>query len=72
MEVQLRAEAGRLNLDVSDDGAGIDPARIADSRSFGLLGMRERARALGGNCVIAPRPEGGTRVSATIPLAELP
>jgi signal transduction histidine kinase len=34
--------------------------------------MRERARALGGNCVIASRREGGTRVSATIPLAELP
>ena len=72
VEVRLRAEAGRLHLDVSDDGSGIDPARIADSRSFGLLGMRERARALQGNCVIASRPEGGTRVSATIPLAAGP
>jgi PAS domain S-box-containing protein len=72
VEVRLRAEAGRLHLDVSDDGAGIDPARIADSRSFGLLGMRERARALQGNCVIASRPEGGTLVSATIPLAAAP
>ena len=60
LEVRLRAEAGRLHLDVSDDGSGIEPARIADSRSFGLLGMRERARALNGNCVIALRPEGGT------------
>jgi PAS domain S-box-containing protein len=72
VKVRLRAEAGRLLLDVSDDGAGIDPAKIADSRSFGLLGMRERARALDGNCVIAPRPEGGTRVSATIPLTAGP
>jgi len=72
VEVRLQAGSDGLHLEVLDDGAGIDPARIADSRSFGLLGMRERARALGGNCVIAPRPEGGTRVSATIPLAELP
>ena len=72
VEVRLRAEAGRLHLDVSDDGSGIEPARIADSRSFGLLGMRERARALNGNCVIALRPEGGTLVSAVIPLAAAP
>ncbi|HEV8608976.1 MAG TPA: PAS domain S-box protein [Thermoanaerobaculia bacterium] len=67
VEVRLWAEGGRLNLEVRDDGAGIDPARISDSRSFGLLGMRERARALYGNVVIASRPEGGTLVTAAIP-----
>jgi PAS domain S-box-containing protein len=72
VEVRLRVEGGRLHLEVSDDGAGIDPARIADSRAFGLLGMRERARALDGNCVIASRPEGGTLVTAAIPLEAFP
>jgi PAS domain S-box-containing protein len=72
VEVRLRAEGGWLHLEVVDDGAGIDPARIPDSRSLGLLGMRERARAFGGNCVIAPRPDGGTLVIASIPLAAVP
>jgi PAS domain S-box-containing protein len=68
VEVRLRAEGGGLHLEVRDDGAGIDPARIADSHSFGLLGMRERARALDGNFVVASLREGGTLVTATIPL----
>jgi PAS domain S-box-containing protein len=68
VDVRVRCEGGALHLEVRDDGAGIDRARISDSRSFGLLGMRERARALGGNCVVASRREGGTLVTATIPL----
>jgi PAS domain S-box-containing protein len=68
VEVRLMAQGGALHLEVRDDGVGIDPARIADSWSLGLVGMRERARAFHGNCVIAPRRGGGTLVSATIPL----
>ncbi len=70
--VRLGVEGDGLHLEVSDDGAGIDPSRIADSHSLGLLGMRERARAFDGNCVIAPRSEGGTVVVAEIPFAPAP
>jgi PAS domain S-box-containing protein len=69
VSVQLYTDEAGLHLEVQDDGVGIDPPRIGDSRSFGLLGMRERARAFDGNCVIAGRPTGGTTVSATIPLS---
>jgi PAS domain S-box-containing protein len=69
VSVQLYTDESGLHLEVQDDGVGIDPPRIGDSRSFGLLGMRERARAFDGNCVIAGRPTGGTTVSATIPLS---
>jgi PAS domain S-box-containing protein len=68
VSVRLFTDEAGLHLEVQDDGIGIDPPRIGDSHSFGLLGMRERARAFDGNCVIAGRPNGGTTVSATIPL----
>ncbi|HLT43968.1 MAG TPA: histidine kinase [Luteimonas sp.] len=56
-----------LVLRVSDDGAGVDPARPG---GLGQLTMRERAAQLGGSVAIAPRPGGGTVVSATLPLAQ--
>ncbi len=35
---------------------------------MGLTSMHERAEELGGTCVVATRPEGGTRVNAWLPL----
>lgn len=59
-------------LDISDQGKGFDPA-VALSRSqnrehFGLHGIQERARALGGDCMIASNPGAGSRVTITIPI----
>jgi PAS domain S-box-containing protein len=68
VEVLLSARSGKLHLEVRDNGVGIDAARIADSFSLGLLGMRERARSLGGAVLIDRAPEGGTTISAQIPL----
>ncbi len=57
---------GGLEIEVMDDGVGMGP----DTRSgVGLASMRERAAELGGTCVIEPRPGGGTRVLARLPLA---
>lgn len=66
-EVRLTARAhGRdLTLSVADDGRGM---RVpAQPSSFGLLGMHERARALGGQLAIDSRPGGGTTVTLTLP-----
>jgi len=43
-------------------------AQIADARSIGLVGMRERAQAFGGNVEITSVPGGGTTVRVRIPL----
>jgi two-component system sensor histidine kinase NreB len=56
---------GKLWIEVSDDGRGFDPARM--SAGTGTRGMRERARALGGELVISSRPDGGTRVRFEMP-----
>lgn len=68
VRVTLRSNAGELMLVVSDDGKGISPDQIASHKSLGLIGMRERAAALGGEVEIQPGPEGGTRVTMTVPL----
>lgn len=54
-----------LVLEVSDDGRG---AAAADGHGHGLTGMRERATMLGGTLSAGPRPGGGYRVRAEIPL----
>jgi len=59
-------------LVVSDDGKGFDPL-IALSRSqnrehFGLHGIQERARAMGGDCEIVSQPNTGARVMINLPI----
>lgn len=69
VDVVLAADASAIRLSVSDDGIGI-PALVATSpTALGLLGMRERARRLGGDVHVAPRRPRGTEVTVSIPLA---
>lgn len=56
-----------LGLEISDDGRGAS-ADPEDGGGHGLLGMRERAMMLGGTLTVGPRPGGGFRVRAQIPL----
>ena len=65
--VTLSRQGHNLRLEVCDDGCGFDARAIGGKHSFGLLGMRERAIALGGCLDIASAPERGTRVALTIP-----
>ncbi len=59
---------GELRLEIQDDGKGITAEQLADSASLGLLGMRERARGLGGRLEIAPGRDKGTTVTLRLPL----
>lgn len=62
VEIRLRADAASVRLEVADDGRGITPAELNDSRSLGLASMRERAAQLGGRLDIAGGPGEGTRL----------
>jgi two-component system, NarL family, sensor histidine kinase UhpB len=57
---------GRIRVSVSDDGVGF--FLMSANRGFGLTGIRERARALGGTCNIDSNPGLGTRVLVDVPL----
>jgi signal transduction histidine kinase len=70
--IELRCDATRALLRVSDDGHGFSSstARADDpaSSSYGLRSMAERAELIGGRLTIASRPGIGTTVTATAPL----
>jgi signal transduction histidine kinase len=70
--VRLRFLPGELRLEVDDDGAGRNgsagPGADAPGAGGGLLGMRERARAYGGDVLAGPREPHGWRVSAHLKL----
>jgi signal transduction histidine kinase len=57
--LSVTVEPPRAHITVTDDGRGLKPGR-ADS--FGITGMRERARRIGANLHVGPGPEGGTQV----------
>jgi two-component system sensor histidine kinase UhpB len=52
-------------LTVTDDGVGLPDSR----REGGISGMRERAQLVDGKLELRRRPEGGTEVRLTVPLA---
>jgi len=58
----------RVTVTVADDGLGTAAPPRAGR---GLVGMRERAEALGGTFAAAPRPAGGFEVRAVLPLSEV-
>jgi hypothetical protein len=71
VEISLQPQPGRICLTVRDNGRGIQAAEVNDHRSLGLLGMRERAALLGGECLISGGlPGQGTTVVASFPLAQ--
>jgi len=68
--VNLSEEEDAVVLEVEDDGVGISPARLAERRSLGLLGMRERVAVFGGEIEFAGVPGQGTAVLVRMPVFE--
>jgi len=68
-EVSVRIELvdGVLEMDIRDDGVGFDQAEVRSRKTFGLMGMRERALQFGGESRIDTRPGAGTAVHIRIP-----
>ena len=68
VSVSLLRGGDRWTLRVADDGVGIDAAKPHNSTAHGLVSMRERARALGGEFTVRGQPGRGTVVEVTVPL----
>jgi PAS domain S-box-containing protein len=67
VKVSLTQRDGHVTLRVSDDGVGFDPASTPDLGHVGLLEMRERMRALGGELRISSSHGQGTVIEGAIP-----
>lgn len=70
--IDLSDKENVLTLEVTDDGQGIDAAMLEKPKAFGLKGLHERARTVGGWLDISSRPGHGTSVILSVPLTSHP
>jgi len=74
VHISLATADDRFTLKVRDNGRGIDPEALRQSRSLGVLGMRERARQFNGTIHITPvdgaEDKKGTELRLELPLKE--
>ena len=68
VEIRLYDSGDELQLEIIDNGCGMDTAKKPDPKSFGLRSMKERTAAVGGLFSVISREGKGTIVSVSIPL----
>jgi len=69
VRVTLRQRGNKVRVEIRDWGVGFDPKTVPANR-FGLAGIRERTRLLGGRCRIQSKLGEGTAIVVELPLAE--
>lgn len=67
--ISLTINNGHLRALVEDDGVGFDPERAFGEEHFGLSGMQERVRVIGGSLRVRSRDAGGTQIELRVPVA---
>jgi two-component system NarL family sensor kinase len=67
--LELVIQPGKIELTVEDDGIGFEADQLPEGR-FGLVGLNERARLLGGSLTVCSAPDEGTTLNITIPLEQ--
>ncbi len=67
VEIRVERVQGQFRLTISDDGVGIDPARL--ERPATLRALRQRTEALEADLQVESSPGNGTRLALTVPLA---
>jgi signal transduction histidine kinase len=70
VSVSLLRSGNRWTLRIADDGVGIDTSKPHNPTAHGLVSMRERARALGGEFTVRGQRERGTVVEVSVPAEE--
>jgi signal transduction histidine kinase len=68
VDIDLSDREGVLTLEVTDNGRGMGPDALRKAKSFGLLGLRERAAKVGGWLDVSSSPNG-TALILSVPLS---
>ena len=68
--VSLEVIGNSVRLEIADNGRGLRAGTGDKSPSLGMVGMRARARQLGGGLIVENRKEGGLRVHVEVPLKQ--
>ena len=68
-KVELSGHANRIDLCVSDSGAGFTLESVKGETGLGLISMHERVRLVGGHLSVESKPSHGTRIQVRIPLS---
>lgn len=71
LQVRIALDDGGLCLTVRDDGRGVDPRVFESPQAYGILGMRERARHLGGLLTLESTPGHGCTLTLHVPAEAL-
>jgi signal transduction histidine kinase len=70
VRIDLRRSEEYVSLSITDDGIGMQPASVR--HGFGLLGMEERVREIGGQLIVSSPDQGGTTLKVQLPVAGVP
>jgi len=70
VDVMAERRGDRVLVMVEDDGVGFEPHQVQRGEHLGLLGLRERAEALGGTLTLESAPGAGTTVVVEVPSAD--
>lgn len=66
--VSLSSHEGRVEMEIVDNGKGFDPDAVQDQGGLGMVSIRERVEALGGEYSIKSKPDTETRVWVSVPV----
>jgi signal transduction histidine kinase len=69
VRIEVRQGAGEITMEVADDGCGMPEDALTRRDRFGLMGLRERVLAAGGNVEFLSAPGQGTRVFVRFPIS---
>lgn len=70
IEIEAYYRNGEVIIEIKDDGRGITEAELLNPRSWGILGMHERARQYGGELEVQGKVGQGTRVCVRMPVED--
>jgi two-component system, NarL family, sensor histidine kinase UhpB len=68
VSIDLSDDEGFLTLEITDNGKGLNGTSLEKPRAFGLMGLRERARTVGGWLDVSSQPGRGTSIILSVPL----